>query len=62
MCTVLDINTIIKRAKDMSLKGNKTELLIDILTQLNATEYIVGKSGFDYMDLNLFEKHLPFPN
>jgi hypothetical protein len=54
VCTVLDINTIIKRAKDMSLKGNKTELLIDILTQLNATEYIVGKSGFDYMDLNLF--------
>lgn len=57
LCVVLEINTIIKRAKDMSVNGNKTELLIDILVQLNASEYIVGKSGFDYMDLSIFENN-----
>lgn len=57
ICAVLEIDTIIKRAKDMEVKGNKTLLLIDILNQLNASEYIVGKSGFDYMDLNIFEEN-----
>ena len=57
ICAVLEIDTIIKRAKDMEVKGNKTLLLIDILNQLRATEYIVGKSGFDYMDLNIFEEN-----
>lgn len=57
ICTLLNIETTIKRASTMNVNGKKTELLIDILTQLNATEYIVGKSGFDYMDLPLFDEH-----
>lgn len=54
LCNVLDIKTRIIRANEMKVIGKKTELLIDILKQLKATEYIVGKSGFDYMDLNYF--------
>lgn len=55
ICSILDINTPFVRAKEMNVIGNKTELLISILTQLDAKAYIVGKSGFDYMNLDLFK-------
>jgi hypothetical protein len=53
--SVLDINTEIIEASSLNPIGSKTELLIDILQKVDATSYIVGKSGFDYMDLDLFQ-------
>lgn len=54
---LLNINTEIILATNLDSKGKKTELLIDILKKVNASSYIVGKSGFDYMDLSLFNKN-----
>jgi len=51
---ILDINTEIIEASSLEPTGTKTELLIDILKKVNATSYIVGQSGFDYMNLDLF--------
>lgn len=55
ICKKLDIHTRILRAKDMHVSGKKTELLIEILLNVKATSYLVGNSGFDYMDLSLFK-------
>ena len=54
---ILDIKTPLIKATELSPTGQKTELLIDILKKVNATAYIVGKSGFDYMDLDLFKEN-----
>ncbi len=57
ICNVLEmlnINTVIQRASYMEVGGSSTELLISILNSLQANEYLVGKSGFDYMNLDLF--------
>jgi hypothetical protein len=54
---LLDIDIKLIKATDLDAKGYKTELLIDILIKLKADSYIVGKSGFDYMNLELFEKN-----
>jgi hypothetical protein len=54
---LLHIRTSIVRAKEMSVTGSKTDLLIDIIMQLKGSTYLVGKSGFDYMDLPKFEEN-----
>jgi len=53
----LNIETEVIRAKDMNAMGQKSELLVYLLNKVGATEYIVGKSGFDYMDLKLFKEN-----
>lgn len=53
----LNIETEVIRAKGLNSSGQKSELLISLLNEVGATEYIVGKSGFDYMDLGLFEEN-----
>lgn len=55
ICRLIGIGTKIIRAKDVIADGKKTELLINLLNQVEANEYIVGKSGFDYMDLDRFD-------
>jgi len=53
--SILDIKTEIIEASYLNPIGAKTDLLIDILQKVDATSYIVGKSGFDYMNLDLFK-------
>ena len=55
ICKALGINTQIIRASHMNVTVKKTELLVSILKEVGADSYIVGKSGFEYMDLSLFE-------
>jgi len=53
---ILEIDTQLIKATTLNPQGQKTELLIDILKKVDAIAYIVGKSGFDYMNLDLFKK------
>jgi hypothetical protein len=58
ICNVLEMlnsKTTILRSSQMDVSGSSTELLVNILNDINANEYLVGKSGFDYMNLDLFK-------
>ena len=52
---VLNINTKIIKASDYSFRGTKSDLVLDMCTQLDANIYIFGKQGKDYADINAFK-------
>ena len=52
---VLDIDTKIVKASDYSFAGAKSELVLDMCTQLNADIYIFGEQGKDYADVDAFK-------
>lgn len=51
----LNIKTPMVMASALSVEGNKTDLIIDICQKMNATEYISGASGKDYLDIEKFD-------
>lgn len=53
----LNIETKLVLASTLKPNGQKSELLIDLLSKVDASSYIVGKSGFDYMNLELFHNN-----
>ena len=58
ICNILDIDTSkFARASQLNVDGKSTELLIKILNKTEATKYIMGISGFDYIDINLFKQN-----
>lgn len=50
----LNLNTKIVFASELNVKGDKSELLANICKKLNATTYLSGPSGKDYLDLSYF--------
>lgn len=50
---ILGIDTIIRRSDELSLYPGKTDRLIQICKQCNATEYLSGPSAKSYFDENL---------
>jgi hypothetical protein len=54
ICSYLSINTVISNSSDYELFEGRTERLINICKQADATEYISGPSAKDYMDDTLF--------
>ena len=54
---ILDITTPIIHSSELSITESKTGRLIQICSQLDATCYISGIGGKDYLDESLFEKH-----
>jgi hypothetical protein len=52
---VLDIDTKIVKASDYSFVGTKSELVLDMCTQLNADIYIFGEQGKKYADVEAFK-------
>ncbi len=50
------IKTPISLSSQLGLKSSATQRLIDICKYFSANTYLSGKSGPDYMDMNLFEK------
>jgi len=52
--TLLNIDIEILSSKEFELKGNKTEKLINICKELNASKYYTGPAAKNYMDENLF--------
>lgn len=55
ICEILEIKTKILKSSEIACTGKKTSLLISILEKIGANSYLVGKSGFDYMDIGQFE-------
>ena len=57
ICTFLEIDTKISFSSDYKLlKEGKTERLVDLCLQLEASEYYTGSAAKNYMDNSLFEK------
>lgn len=54
LCDQLDINTNIVDSQDFKLVEGKTERLVDICKQLQATEYVSGPAAKGYIDSALF--------
>ncbi len=52
----IDTPIVLSSALDLDLELRSTEMLIEILKKVGATEYLAGPSGRKYMDLSLFEK------
>lgn len=50
----LNLNTEIVFASELDVQGDKSELLANICKKLNATTYLSGPSGKDYLDLSYF--------
>jgi WbqC-like protein family len=56
VCEYLRIKTKIVSSSDYSLKEGKTERLVDLCLQANATEYISGPAAKDYIQEELFRE------
>ncbi len=52
--SLIGIETPLHWSMDFSCTGRKTEKLLEICLQLNATEYISGPSAKNYLDVSLF--------
>lgn len=55
VCKYLRINTRIKNSCDYILCEGKTERLVDLCIQADATEYISGPAAKNYLDSRLFD-------
>ena len=51
----LNIEVPLVKASELGVEGGKSELLANICKKLNATKYISGPSGRDYLELDYFE-------
>lgn len=56
ICDFLDIKTKISTSTDYNLIEGKTERLVDLCKQTNATNYLSGPSARDYIDETLFKE------
>ncbi|GAW88096.1 hypothetical protein FPS14_contig00002-0007 [Flavobacterium psychrophilum] len=56
ICDFLDIKTKISVSSDYNLIAGKTERLVDLCRQTNATNYLSGPSARDYIDESLFKE------
>lgn len=57
ICEMLNIQTEIVNSRELELKGDKNQRLIDACKKLNATNYLSGKAAQSYLDVNLFKKN-----
>lgn len=55
-CEALDIHPEYIRSSELDVKGLKSDLILDICKVTNATLYIAGPSGRDYLDMGSFKK------
>lgn len=51
---VLGIKTEVLRASEMGAEGTRSELLLDICLRTNATAYLAGQHGKDYLNETIF--------
>lgn len=56
ICDYLGINTKISLSTDYNLIDGKTERLVDLCIQTNATNYLSGPSARDYIDESFFKE------
>ena len=56
ICSYLGITTRLVRARDLGLKGAKTERLIDLLEKTGGTTYVSGPSASSYLEVERFKE------
>ena len=56
ICKYLEIDTKISNSSDFPLIDGKTERLVGLCKQVNATEYTSGPSAKDYIEEHLFDE------
>jgi hypothetical protein len=49
----IDVRTV--RSSELDVKGDRSELLLNICTRVGADRYLSGISGRDYLDVSLFD-------
>lgn len=54
-CEELDIHPEYVRSSELNVDGLKSDLILDICKATNASLYIAGPSGRDYLDMKSFE-------
>jgi WbqC-like protein family len=54
--SILGIKTSLRWSSDFQIAEGKTERLVSICEQTNATDYVSGPAARDYIDASLFEK------
>lgn len=57
ICSIIGCETEILWSSDFNIIGEKSEKLLSICKQLNATEYISGPAAQCYLDTNLFTEN-----
>lgn len=57
MCELLDIKTQIIDSRELNLKGDRNERLLDACKKLNATTYLSGSAAQSYLNLGLFKSN-----
>jgi len=53
---ILDINTPLIKSSELDVKGNSTELLLNICKKQKADIYISGRDGRNYLEIDMFDK------
>lgn len=56
ICDILSIKTVFTDSREYNLLEGKTERLVSICKQLNATDYYTGPAAKSYMEESLFEQ------
>jgi hypothetical protein len=56
ICRWLHIDTEIRWSREFKLTGDKSEKLLNICKELNATEYLSGPLSKNYLEVSLFEQ------
>ncbi|WP_341659334.1 WbqC family protein [Vibrio sp.] len=54
ICSILNINTKIVQSKEFSLRDGKSQRLLGICADLNASEYVSGPAAKGYLDESIF--------
>jgi hypothetical protein len=54
LCNFMGIKTKIMKASAIQKQGEKSELILSICKQLNATTYLTGSGGLNYLDIQSF--------
>ena len=55
-CETLDIHPEYIRSSELNVNGLKSSLILDICKEVEATLYLAGPSGRDYLDMNSFKQ------
>jgi hypothetical protein len=57
LCQYLGITTTISWSTDLKAEGDKSERLLNICKQLNASEYVSGPAAMSYLNCEIFEQN-----
>ena len=56
ICSFLNINTLIIDSRDLNLKGDRNERLVEVCKKLGAEVYLSGPTAKSYLDKSMFSQ------